>query len=146
MRFTVVSLTLSGFYLAVCLTSVAASAPQDAGKSTWDGVYTEAQAKRGEAAYAKTCAGCHGPDLAGADTAPSLTGGEFNSGWGDLTLDDLFDRIKTTMPGDAPGSLTGEQCADILAFLLSKDGFPAGQTELATGPALKNIKFVVTKK
>jgi hypothetical protein len=63
-----------------------------------------------------------------------------------LTLDDLFDRIKTTMPGDAPGSLTGEQCADILAFLLSKDGFPAGQTELATGPALKNIKFVVTKK
>jgi mono/diheme cytochrome c family protein len=146
MRLLAVSLTLSGLYLAVCLNSVAASVLQEAGTSTWDGVYTEAQAKRGEAAYAKTCAGCHGPDLAGADTAPSLTGGEFNAGWSDLTLDDLFDRIKTTMPGDAPGSLSGDQCADILAFVLSKDGFPAGQTELAAGPGLKSIKFVATKK
>src|SRR5215471_11542608 len=139
MRFTVVSLTLSGFYLAVCLNSVAASAPQDAGKSTWDGVFSEAQAKRGEAAYAKTCAGCHGPDLAGADTAPSLTGAEFTAGWTDQTLDDLFQRIQTTMPGDAPGSLSAEQCADILAFVLSKNGFPAGQSELTAGPGLKDV-------
>jgi len=145
MRFAAVGLMLSGFFLAVSLNSTTvASAFQ--GKTTSDGVYSDAQAKRGEAAYAKTCAGCHGPDLAGADTAPSLTGGEFNAGWTDQTLDDLFERIKTTMPGDAPGSLPGEQVADILAFVLSKDGFPAGQSELAAGPGLKDIKFVATKK
>jgi hypothetical protein len=74
-----------------------------------------------------------------------LTGAEFNAGWTDLTLDDLFERIKTTMPGDAPGSLPGEQVADILAFVLSKDGFPAGQSELAAGPGLKDVKFLVKK-
>jgi hypothetical protein len=49
------------------------------------------------------------------------------------------------MPGDAPGSPPGEQVADILAFVLSKDGFPAGQSELAAGPGLKDVKFVVKK-
>ncbi len=49
------------------------------------------------------------------------------------------------MPGDAPGSLSDAQCADILAFVLSKDGFPAGQSELTAGPALKDVKFVVKK-
>src|SRR5215471_14438735 len=98
MRFACAFFVLSGLYLCASASSAVATSlpPQAAGKSTQDGVYTDAQAKRGEAAYGKTCAGCHGPDLAGADTAPSLTGGEFNSGWGDLTLDDLFDRIKTT--------------------------------------------------
>ena len=147
MRFAAVVLMLSGLHAAVFTDSAApASAFQPAGRSTQDGVYTEAQAKRGEAGYSKSCAGCHGPDLTGVDAAPSLTGSEFNSGWNDLTLDDLFDRIRTTMPGDAPGSLSREQCADILAFILAKDGFPAGQSELVAGPALKDIKFVVTKK
>ncbi len=138
---------LSGLHVAAFTDSAAlASAFQPSGRSTQDGVYAEAQAKRGEAGYAKSCAGCHGPDLTGVDAAPSLTGNEFNSGWNDLTLDDLFDRIRTTMPGDAPGSLSREQCADILAFILAKDGFPAGPSELVAGPALKDIKFVVTKK
>jgi mono/diheme cytochrome c family protein len=145
MRFARALVVLSGLYLSASVSSIAAAPPPQAGKSTQDGVYSDAQAKRGEAAYSKTCAGCHGPDLAGADTAPSLTGPEFNAGWTDLTLDDLFERIKTTMPGDAPGSLSAEQCADILAFVLSKDGFPAGQAELTAGPGLKDVKFVVKK-
>ena len=145
MRFAAAVLLLSGLHVAVSLNSLSA-APVAQGKSTQDGVYSDAQAKRGEAAYTKSCAGCHGPDLAGADTAPSLTGSEFNAGWTDQTLDDLFDRIKTTMPGDAPGSLPADQCADILAFILSKDGFPAGQNELAPGPGLKDVKFVAQKK
>jgi mono/diheme cytochrome c family protein len=145
MRFARALVVLSGLYLSASVSSIAAAPAPQAGKSTQDGVYSDAQAKRGEAAYSKTCAGCHGPDLAGADTAPSLTGPEFNAGWTDLTLDDLFERIKTTMPGDAPGSLSAEQCADILAFVLSKDGFPAGQAELTAGPGLKDVKFVVKK-
>ena len=147
MRFACAFFVLSGLYLCASASSAVATSlpPQAAGKSTQDGVYTDAQAKRGEAAYGKTCAGCHGPDLAGADTAPSLTGAEFTAGWTDQTLDDLFQRIQTTMPGDAPGSLSAEQCADILAFVLSKNGFPAGQSELTAGPGLKDVKFVVKK-
>jgi mono/diheme cytochrome c family protein len=106
----------------------------------------EAQAKRGETQFGKSCAPCHGPDLAGLDTAPSLTGSDFNNGWNDLSLDDLFERIRTTMPADGPGSLERQQYVDVLAYILSKDNFPAGQTELPPeNPALKLIKFVSKK-
>ncbi len=117
-----------------------------AAKTTQDGVYTQAQAARGQAAYTKTCEGCHGATLMGADTAPSLTGPEFNAGWNDLSVDDLAERIRTTMPADAPGSLGPADVADVIAFILSKDGFPAGQTELpSTAPELKQIKIVAGK-
>jgi mono/diheme cytochrome c family protein len=146
MRFPVAVLALSGLYATALSGALTARTIQEGPKSTWDGAYTEAQAKRGEAAYSKSCASCHGPDLAGADTAPSLTGAEFNAGWNDLTLDDLFERIRTTMPADGPGSLERQQYADILSFILTKDGFPAGQTELPPqNPALKGIKFIAKK-
>ena len=116
------------------------------GKTTWDGVYSEAQAKRGETAYGQACAPCHGPDLGGVDSAPSLSGPEFLAGWNDQTLDDLFERIRATMPADAPGSLSRLQYVDIVAFILAKNGFPAGQTELPPlNPSLKEIKLVSQK-
>jgi mono/diheme cytochrome c family protein len=121
-------------------------AAQDKPKTTWDGVYSEGQAKRGETTYSKTCASCHGPDLSGADTAPSLTGAGFNSDWSDLTIDDLASRIRTTMPADGPGTVGPEDVADIVAFILSKDGFPAGPVELTSQTeGQKAIKFVVQK-
>ena len=119
---------------------------QEQAKSTWDSVYTDAQSKRGEALYAQSCAMCHGPDLAGLDTAPALTGGEFNADWNDLPLDDLFERMRTTMPADAPGTLSRQQYADVLSFVLAKGGFPTGQTELsAESAALKEVKFLTKK-
>lgn len=126
--------------------SLAARSAQEKPKSTWDGVYTAEQAKRGEDLYAKACASCHGPDLNGVDTAPSLTGPDFNTDWNDLAIDDLFERARTTMPADAPGSLDRNQYADIIAFILSKDNFPAGEAELsADNAALKEIKFLSQK-
>jgi mono/diheme cytochrome c family protein len=120
-------------------------AAQDKPKTTWDGVYTDGQAKRGEAKYSKTCASCHAPDLSGVD-GPSLTGAGFNTDWSDLTIDDLASRIRTTMPADGPGTLGPEEVADLVAFLLSKDGFPAGQVELTSqSEGQKGIKFVVQK-
>jgi mono/diheme cytochrome c family protein len=131
MRFTVAALVLAGLF---------------AGKTTWDGVYSEAQGKRGEALYTQKCAGCHGPDLMGADTAPSLTGPEFNAGWNDLSADELAERIRVTMPGDAVGTLTRQETADIMAFIFAKDGFPAGADELPTASeALKEIKILAQK-
>jgi mono/diheme cytochrome c family protein len=114
---------------------------QDRPKTTSDGIYTDAQAKRGETLYSQACASCHGPDLSG-DAAPSLSGDGFSAGWNDLSVADLADRIRTTMPADAPGSLSRQQAVDLVSFILSKSRFPAGQTELpAQDEVLKQIKI-----
>ena len=115
-------------------------------KSVWDGVYTEEQAKRGAPLYSEQCASCHGPELMGGEMAPPLATGDFLSGWDSLTMGDLFERIRISMPQNNPGSLSGQQNADILAFVLSANKFPAGQTELSNqGMALKDIKFEAKK-
>lgn len=111
---------------------LAAAAWAQTGKSVWDGVYTAEQAKRGAAVYAASCAACHGPAMGGADEAPPLTGGEFMANWNGLTVGDLFDRIRTTMPADHPGSLTRQQDADVIAQILSVNQFPPGTAELDT--------------
>jgi mono/diheme cytochrome c family protein len=115
-------------------------------KSQWDGVYTQAQAKRGELTYAQNCLICHGPDLLGGEMAPPLVGGTFQSNWNEQSLGDLFERIRISMPLNAPGSLASQQVAEVMAYLLSKDGYPVGQTELWTQvEALKEIKFLSMK-
>src|ERR1044071_3722321 len=115
-------------------------------KSVWDGVYTEEQAKRGAPMYSEFCASCHGSELMGGEMAPPLASGDFLSGWDGLTVGDLFERIRISMPQNAPGSLSGQQNADILAFVLSANKFPTGSTELGNqGMALKAIKFEAKK-
>jgi cytochrome c len=100
------------------------------GASVWDGVYTEAQAKRGESLYYERCAACHGSQLEGGDMTPTLVGGLFTSTWNDLPLSDLFERIRITMPLNQPSTLSRQQTADVTAFLLKSNNWPAGQTEL----------------
>jgi len=115
-------------------------------RSVWDGVYTEEQAKRGDAVYKKECGSCHGEMLTGGESAPPLTGGSFQANWNGLTLGDLFDRIRKTMPQSKPGSLTRPQVADVLAFMLSINKFPAGKTELyRQSEMLKEIRFETKK-
>ena len=115
-------------------------------KSVWDGVYTEEQAKRGEPIYRKECASCHGEMLTGGESAPPLTGGAFLANWNGLTVGDLFDRIRKTMPQRALGRLTRQQDSDILAFMLSANKFPAGKNELYRQlEMLKEIRFESTK-
>jgi mono/diheme cytochrome c family protein len=115
-------------------------------KTQWDGVYTEAQAKRGEGIYQEKCAACHGPDLTGGEMAPGLTGGDFTANWNDLSLGDLFERIRISMPQNNPGSLSRQENADVLAFILQRGGYPAGQAELPTQTEVLNtFKFVAAK-
>jgi len=114
--------------------------------SVWDGVYTPGQANRGKDAYNKACASCHGVALDGSGTAPPLSGPDFKSDWNGQTVDDLFEKMQTSMPADKPGQLSREQNADILAFLLTSNGFPAGQKELPTdAPTLEKIRFESAK-
>jgi cytochrome c len=115
-------------------------------RSVWDGVYTTEQAKRGAALYANECASCHGTALNGGESAPPLTGGEFFSNWNGLTVGDLFERIRVSMPADNPGKLKREQDADILAFMLNTNQFPEGSIELDhRTEVLKQIRLETIK-
>jgi len=124
--------------LAVWVAGIAAQEE----KSVKAGVYTEAQAKRGEVVYAEQCANCHGEHLEGADMSPALTGATFTSNWNTLTVGDLFDRIRTTMPMDRPGTITPQDNVDVIAYILKSNQLPAGETELPnTVTPLKTIKI-----
>ena len=103
---------------------------QDGGRSVWQGIYTAAQAERGAGLYAQRCGACHGAALNGTGEAPPLVGGEFVSHWDTLSVGDLYDRVRTTMPQNDPMSLTREEYADVLAYVLKNNGFPEGAREL----------------
>lgn len=125
---------------------VVSLAAQDATKSVWSGVYTADQAKNGQSIYNEQCSSCHGDTLMGGESAPALAGGEFLSNWNGLTLGDLFERIRTTMPQSRPGSLSREKNTLILAYMLSVNQFPAGKTDLPQQTeVLKEIKIDAQK-
>jgi mono/diheme cytochrome c family protein len=120
---------------------------QEATRSVWDGVYTEDQADRGRPLYNQHCASCHADTLMGGEMSPPLVGGEFMSNWNGLTLGDLFERIRTSMPQNKPGTLSREVNADITAYILSVNKFPAGKTELPhSAEFLREIRIDSEKK
>ena len=124
------------------VTARAQAATPGAGSSVWSGVYTDEQAKRGEAVSNKLCTGCHGPELSGGEAGPTLVGLEFVGNWTNLTVADFYDRVHSTMPADAPGTLTPQQTSDVTAYVFKLNKYPAGQTELPTDlAALKGIKI-----
>ncbi len=128
------SLLISFFLLVLALAA--------AGRSTSEGVYTKEQAGRGMTEYKNLCARCHGDNFLGGDEAPSVAGADFVERWGGKSVGDLFELIRTTMPSDGPGTLSRKQCADITAYLLSVNEYPAGKAELVTETApLKEIRI-----
>jgi len=143
MRFTTaafITLTLA----TGAVTSAALRAQQPA--TTWDGVYTAEQAKRGEAAYGTACASCHGGDLAGDGFAPALSGSEFVNTWNGTPVGDLFERIRSSMPPSGPDEVSAAEKVDIVAFLLKSNKFPEGKTELpSSADAMKTIMFQANK-
>lgn len=129
---------LAGLVLAVAAGSAAPALCQPS--SVWDGVYTPAQAEHGAARYRQMCVMCHGPALEGNGEAPPLTG-RFIPDWAGTSLADLFEKIQATMPLFAPATLSSSDTADILAFLLQSNNFPAGSAELRAGDTLKLVSF-----
>src|SRR5687767_13004061 len=110
--------------MVMCAIALFAQTP--VGRTSMDGIYTDAQAKRGEALYAENCAACHGAELGGDPYAPALAGPVFNAKWRDRPVGDLFDYTRLTMPQTFPNSLSREQVADVLAFILQKNRLPPG--------------------
>ncbi len=131
---------------AVVFAIAGSIAAQSTTKSVWDGVYTEAQAKRGFAVYHKHCASCHGPSLEGGETAGPLVGPIFMSNWNGVTVGDMFERTRMSMPQDKPGTISRQNMADVLAFVFSENDMPVGKAELARqAEMLKQIKFEAVK-
>src|SRR5215471_17543702 len=126
--------------LIAAFAALSASAFQ--GRSVRDGVYTEDQQKRGRAQFNEKCASCHNEDLSGGEIAPALFGGNFMANWNGLTVGDLFERIRLSMPPDNPDKINAQQRADIISLILSANGFPTGPKELDSRVEfLKDIKI-----
>jgi mono/diheme cytochrome c family protein len=114
-------------------------------RTIWDGVFTEAQAARGQDGYLEACARCHADDLLGVDDAPPLLGEPFLGRFNRLTADDVVQTIRRTMPQDAPDSLGSSAYVDLVSYLFKANGSPAGAVELPTDrSALQQV--VVTNR
>lgn len=139
------ALRLAGAAAPVLVAGVvaAASAQEAFAPSVRDGVYTVEQADRGEALYDDRCTVCHGEIRAIVPEMAALLGDHtFRANWRGRALGELFGLIQETMPQDAPGSLSPQQSAEIVAYILSGNRKPAGDTPLADDPAqLDGILF-----
>jgi quinoprotein glucose dehydrogenase len=122
-------------FLILVLLAVAAAAPP---RSAGDGVYSRDQADRGKTQYLEHCARCHGENLLGGEESPALVDGDFLAKWHGKTVGELVERTRKTMPTDGPGVLSRRQCVDIVAYLLSANEYPAGETELDSDLAALN--------
>lgn len=132
------------------LAAVASAQSPAAPRSVREGLFTEAQAARGRVAYEKGCAECHMADLSGHEYAGSLAGFGFQLKWQDASLGELFGRIRS-MPLGRPGSMSGQEYIDILAYVLARNTYPAGANELTAAVASQRwpripLERVVTER
>jgi hypothetical protein len=136
--------------LAVLAVSVvllpASRAGQEPSRSVWDGIYTEEQAGRGEPLYLRECGTCHGAEMTGGEEAPALAGAAFLANWEGLSVGDLFERVRISMPPNKQGRLSRQQIVDILSHMLKVGNFPAGKAELDTKTeVMKQIRIESSK-
>jgi hypothetical protein len=137
----VISLFHSNVWSAIVLTvlvSVPAfgqdSAAASAERTLSSGVYTAAQAGRGEGVYKMSCQSCH--------AKTEYTGDTFKVAWVSKTVFDVFDQIRSQMPEDNPGSLERQQYIDVVAYIFSLNAYPTGANEMPGDDAgLKKIRI-----
>ena len=125
----------------VVAAAVSGQTPGGTETTVRDGVYSQEQAKRGRTAYDAKCASCHD----GGTMGPELWGDPFQVQWENKYVREFFGRIQTTMPEDAPGTLSENEVLDIVAYVLQTNGFPAGDKAIESASALATMKFVRKK-
>src|SRR5215813_5174177 len=112
-------------------------------KTVLDGVYSNAQAERGQGFYTTYCGGCHGNSLEGV-SAPPLTGSRFIERWREGVLDPLYDFIRQRMPFGRPANakpIPDNDFLDILTYILKINGYRSGESDLKRD-LLRNVMFV----
>jgi quinoprotein glucose dehydrogenase len=143
MRWFAIAAVSAGAILGL---STLTHAQQAAQRSVWTGVYTQAQADRGKVLFGNNCAKCHGETLAGMDEIPPLQGPHFMADWETQSIADLVQRIHNTMPLDNPGALSNASSTDVVAYLMSQNGIPAGAAELPVDASMQSqIRIDPTK-
>ena len=106
----------------------------------------EGTSRARQGAVRAQCQACHGESLEGSGPANPLVGPVFTANWDGVSMGDMVDRTRTSMPMSKPGSLSRQQVADVLAFVLSENKFPAGEAELPRQAEILNqIGFLATK-
>jgi mono/diheme cytochrome c family protein len=147
-RLTTMRLTVRRTILAVVAVGVAAALAGGgsailAGQTEPPSVFTAEQATAGKAAYGRSCAGCHMPDLGGTPDAPPLAGSRFVDSWRTRTTKELFDFVSGAMP---PGgsSMRPDTYAEILAYMFQSNGAPPGTTRFEPSTALPLDRVVGT--
>jgi uncharacterized membrane protein len=123
-----------------------AQSAQQPTKSVQDGVFNEEQLKRGTQTFVDNCSTCHAQDLSGGEIAPALFGPNFMANWNGLTVGDLFERIRISMPPDNPDKMTRQQNIDIVSAILNANGFPTGKTELESRTEVLKLIKIEPKK
>jgi S-disulfanyl-L-cysteine oxidoreductase SoxD len=137
--------------VAILLLALATIGAEDTPpRTTWDGVYSAEQAVRGKKAYVMECARCHGDKLEGKkddeEEAPAMTGKEFLEGWYGKPVGRMVDVTRRTMPPETAGTMSRPMTLDIVAYLLSENGFPAGKADLPTNAAALREIMIEPKK
>jgi mono/diheme cytochrome c family protein len=131
LRSMLVTVTAATLFAAVTFPSAATQTA---------GLYSSKQAAAGATAYAQNCARCHGANLEGV-SAPPLRGSDFTSvpgGGSKLTVHDIFKYMTSLMPAGNPGSLTHDQYAAVMAFILKENGNAAGSKALSYSAAMSS--------
>ena len=131
---------VSILFALVIVGAVMATTPELAvaaqSKTVWDRVYTEKQAERGAGSFTTNCTRCHGAANSGGDEGKSLAGERFWKSFRESTVDHLLDYVSRNMPNGAGGTLSASVYADLVAFILSRNGLPAGASELTKDSAV----------
>jgi ankyrin repeat protein len=114
-----------------------------AGRSNRDGVFAEAQARRGQQVYQRACAACHLDSLQGDTVSPPLVGSGFMARFAGQSAHEMVQNLRSSMPQNAPDSLGDRAYVDLVAYLLQANGSPAGALELPLDVAeLERITIV----
>ena len=128
--------------LWIAAVAVSADAVRGAGaQTTNDGVYTKAQADGAKAQFTKICADCHPFTTAGKKKPNDVPLGDepFFANWTGRSLDELITTIALTMPNDGSAVVTEKEAADLTAFILQQNGFPAGSKPLTKATASATV-------
>lgn len=123
---------MGAFYITASLTLVFVVGLLGQAPSVRDGIFTVSQAEYGQAVYDEQCVSCHGSMTAIVpEMAALLADHTFRSRWKGRSLGELFELIRDTMPQDSPGSLSSQQSAELVAYILSSNRLPAGAVDLS---------------
>jgi mono/diheme cytochrome c family protein len=126
----------AGFMIALLPTPLIAAA---AALATTSGgllptLFTTSEAAQGRIVFEQNCAACHGDDLRGK-IGPALIGPSFGSASAHTTVLIMFNVIAFEMPAGDPASLSKQNYTDVMAYILQRNGYPAGAHPLSYAAA-----------